>query len=107
EERLFKIFLSREYDGLGLPLATGCQWIESCSLLHPSWGWLLAIGSGGAFFTDYLPPATANRYFLPREALVAGSGKPAGSARQLQDGQWQVNGSWSYCSGSEHASLFT
>ena len=74
EERLFKIFLSREYDGLGLPLAAGCQWIESCSLLHPSWGWLLAIGSGGAFFTDYLPPATANRYFLPREALVAGSG---------------------------------
>lgn len=106
-ERLFKIFLSRDYNGLELPLDTGSKWIENAATLEPNWGWLLAIGVGGAYFADFMPEEIANKYFSPENALVAGSGKPSGEALKIADGNWQVNGSWSYCSGSEQASLFT
>lgn len=105
--RLFKMFLSKDLDGLQLSLAEGSELIENATALDPNWGWLLAIGTGGAYFADYMPAHIAEKYFLPREALVAGSGKPDGKAEKTERGSRQVSGSWSYCSGSEQASLFT
>ncbi|MDT0644672.1 hypothetical protein RM553_17665 [Zunongwangia sp. F363] len=103
---LFKMFLSKSYGGLEIPLHKGGKWIENAAYLDANWGWLLAIGVGGAYFADYLSPETAQKYFNPPEALVAGSGKPSGNAEKDGD-SWQVNGSWQYCSGSEQASMFT
>lgn len=105
--RLFKMFLPTSLNGLELPLQTGSRWIENASALEGNWGWLLAIGVGGAYFADYMSPAVAEKYFLPEDALVAGSGKPDGSAVETEGGSRIVSGSWSYCSGSEQASLFT
>lgn len=105
--RLFKMFLSKSMDGLELPLSMGSKWIEAASALESNWGWLLAIGTGGAYFADYMPAQTAEKHFLPREALVAGSGKPDGKAERTATDSWQVSGNWKYCSGSEQASLFT
>lgn len=106
-ERLFKIFLSRDYDGLELPLDIGSKWIENAAALESNWGWLLAIGVGGAYFANFMPEEIAKKYFSPENALVAGSGKPSGEALKIPGGNWQVKGYWSYCSGSEQASLFT
>lgn len=105
--RLFKMFLPKSLDGLALPPVIGSKWIEAASALESNWGWLLAIGTGGAYFADYMSAHTAERYFLPREALVAGSGKPDGKAERTATNSWQVSGKWNYCSGSEQASLFT
>ena len=105
--RLFKIFLPTSLDGLELPLHTGSRWIENASALDGNWGWLLAIGVGGAYFADYMSPAVAEEYFFTEDALVAGSGKPDGTAVETESGNRIVSGSWSYCSGSEQASLFT
>lgn len=105
--RLFKIFLSEDFDGLELSLAEGSRLIENATALEANWGWLLAIGTGGAYFADYMPLHIAEKYFLPPEALVAGSGKPDGKAENSKNGSRRVSGSWSYCSGSEQASLFT
>ena len=107
EEKLFKLFLSRIHNGLELPLDQGSKWIENCSILNPNWGWLMAIGVGGAYFADYIPTEIVHNYFTPREALVAGSGKPTGTAVRITGERWLVNGYWNYCSGSEHASLYT
>lgn len=106
-EKLFKIFLSRDYNGLELPLSTGGKWIENAAALEPNWGWLLAIGVGGAYFADFMPEEIAKRFFSSENALVAGSGKPSGEAVKIDNGKWKVNGSWRYCSGSEQASFFT
>lgn len=105
--RLFKMFLPKTLNGLELPLHTGSRWIENASTLDSNWGWLLAIGTGGAYFADYIPPTTAEKFFLPEEALVAGSGKPNGKAISAENGFKIVSGTWSYCSGAEQASLFT
>ncbi|MDT0690259.1 hypothetical protein RM549_10720 [Salegentibacter sp. F188] len=104
---LFKMFLSKSYNGLALPLPEGSKWIENAAALDGNWGWLLAIGVGGAYFADYMQPETARKYFCPKEALVAGSGKPVGEALKINGDKYQVSGKWSYCSGSEQASMYT
>lgn len=107
EEKLFKMYLSKFYNGLELPLHEGGRRLENASLLEGNWGWLLAIGVGGAYFADHMSSRIADHYFSPKKALVAGSGKPDGSTFRCGDGQWELSGSWNYCSGSEQASLFT
>ncbi|MDT0677514.1 hypothetical protein [Autumnicola musiva] len=104
---LFKMFLSKKYNGLELPLYEGSKWIENASYLDGNWGWLLGIGVGGAYFADYLKPEVSEKYFSPPEALIAGSGKPDGDAVKNANNLWEVSGSWRYCSGSEQASMFT
>ena len=104
--KLFKMFIETSLNGLELDLRTGAKWIENASRLDGNWGWLLAIGVGGAYFTHYLDEDVREHYFKPDNALVAGSGKPSGEAVSLGE-LWRVNGSWDYCSGSEQASLFT
>jgi hypothetical protein len=105
--RLFKMFLPKTLNGLELPLHTGSRWIENASMLDSNWGWLLAIGTGGAYFADYMPSKIAEKFFLPKQALVAGSGKPNGKAVSAENGFKIISGTWSYCSGAEQASLFT
>lgn len=107
QEGLFKIFLGKNYRGSAISLNKGSKYIENATVLDPNWGWLLAIGTGGAYFADYIKPEIARHYFSPEEALVAGSGKPNGVAVKTTKNKWLVNGSWSYCSGSEQATLFT
>lgn len=106
ESGLFKMFVESSLGGLEMDLQSGAKWIENASRLDGNWGWLLAIGAGGAYFSQYLNDDLRNKYFKPREALVAGSGKPAGEAEPSRE-LWKVNGSWDYCSGSEQASVFT
>ncbi|MDT0647807.1 hypothetical protein RM545_13995 [Zunongwangia sp. F260] len=104
---LFKMFLGKPYNGLALPLPEGSKWIENAAALDGNWGWLLAIGVGGAYFADYMHPETAEKYFSPKNALVAGSGKPVGKAFKMDNNTYKVSGKWSYCSGSEQASMYT
>ena len=106
EHKLFKMFVEKSLGGLALDMQTGAKWIENASRLNGSWGWLLGIGVGGAYFSHYLPETVRKEFFLPKDALIAGSGKPSGEA--VKNGnKWLVNGSWDYCSGSEQASFFT
>lgn len=104
--RLFKMYVSPSYNGLGLPLHQGAQWIENAARLDGNWGWLLGIGVGGAYFVDYMDPEIAGKFFTPENALVAGSGMPNGSAKPVKEG-WEINGSWDFCSGCEQASMIT
>ena len=106
QEKLFKLFLSKSYNGLALPLTKGAKIIENASILDSNWGWLLGIGVGGAYFADYCNPTTAQKFFSPPEALVAGSGKPTSSIEKDHE-NWLISGEWNYCSGAEQASLFT
>ncbi|MFD2434658.1 hypothetical protein ACFSO9_14675 [Mesonia maritima] len=106
KHKLFKMFVSEKYNGLALDFLSASKWIENASYLDGNWGWLLAIGVGGAYFIDFLPHEIADHYFSSENALVAGSGKPDGEAIK-KDEKYTINGKWSFCSGAEQASLFT
>ncbi len=103
---LFKMFIAKSLYGQELDLSTGAMWIENATRLDGNWGWLLAIGVGGAYFTHYLDEPVRKKYFKPKDCLVSGSGRPDGKAEKYDDG-WILSGNWDFCSGSEQASLFT
>lgn len=103
---LFKCFLPASYGGLGLSFAETLDIIETCAYVNGSLGWLIQIGNGGMFFASNFDDQTSLELFSPRGAVIAGSGAPSGTGIKMHNG-YRISGIWKYCSGTDHASLFT
>ena len=54
----------------------------SLSAIDGSLGWLVHIGAAGGYFAPRLRKRRLAELFSPREAVIAGSGFPAGRARR-------------------------
>jgi alkylation response protein AidB-like acyl-CoA dehydrogenase len=106
ENKLFKPYLPQELGGTMLSLPEALRVIEQASWIDGSFGWLVMIGAGGGFFCSLIPHEQNLKLFLNPKAVIAGSGHPSGTAKQV-DGGYQVTGQWKFCSGSQYASLFT
>jgi alkylation response protein AidB-like acyl-CoA dehydrogenase len=106
DDKLFKLFVPRELNGLASGLPEALRAFERMSWIDGSLGWLVTIGSGGGFFAATLPARSAAELFSGRQAVLAGSGMPTGTARKI-DGGYRVSGSWSFCSGATFATFFT
>lgn len=104
--RLFKLFIPAEMEGAMLPLPEAVSAFEEAARLDGSFGWLVTIGSGGGYFAGVFAQDIAQRLFTPADAVVAGSGYVGGEAVCV-DGGYQVSGAWRYCSGADHATIFT
>ena len=78
---------------------------DELSFLDGSLGWLVHISTGG-YFAPSFEKETARRLFSPREAVIAGTGFPAGRARRVEGG-YRVSGRWFYASGAQYATVFT
>ena len=105
-QRLFKLFIPEALDGAITDLPRAVRIFEESSYIDGSFGWLVTIGSGGGYFAPIFSPEVATRLFAPSNAVVAGSGHPSGLAVETAGG-YKVNGSWKYCSGATHATIFT
>lgn len=106
DEKLFKLFVPKALNGREEDLVSGIRIFEEASRLNGSFGWLVTIGTGGNAFVPYFEKEQCEERFSKREAVIAGSGFPAGKA--TWDGEaYRVNGTWLYCSGSPYASMFT
>lgn len=106
EQGWFKLFVPKEFGGRMADLPSALKIFEYASWVDGNFGWIVTIGAGGGYFAAYLEPETAEALFSSPEAVIAGSGAPSGKARRVEGG-YIVNGQWSYCSGSGHATLFT
>ncbi len=106
EAGLFRLWVPRSIDAPELPLPPALEVFEAASRLDGSFGWAVTIGTGGGLFAGALEPATAAEIFRPREALIAGSGKPGGTARPVDSG-YLAGGRWTFASGAHHATWFT
>ncbi|MBS1596132.1 MAG: acyl-CoA dehydrogenase [Bacteroidetes bacterium] len=104
--RLFKLFIPPGMDGAMQPLPDAIKVFEEAARLDGSFGWLVTIGAGGGYFAGVFTPEMAAKLFTPAEAVVAGSGYVSGEATCV-DGGYRVSGSWRYCSGADHATIFT
>ncbi len=103
---LYRLYLPRSIGAPELDLAPALEVFEAAARLDGSFGWAVTIGSGGGLFAGALEPATAAEIFGPREALIAGSGKPGGTARPVDSG-YLAGGHWNFASGAHHATFFT
>lgn len=106
EQKLFKLFTSKELGGKDLDLVAGVKVFQQMSALDGNFGWLITIGTGGNAFIPTFSPNVCEKIFMPKEAVIAGSGYPTGIAVK-EAGGYVVTGQWKYCSGSNYASTFT
>ncbi|GAA5346972.1 acyl-CoA dehydrogenase family protein [Planifilum fimeticola] len=106
ERGLFKLLVPRELGGHMLPLPEALRVFEGASRFDGSFGWLVTIGAGGGYFAGAMEPGVCRELLSPREAVIAGSGYPAGEARRVKGG-YRVSGRWKYISGADYATLFT
>lgn len=106
EHQLFKLIVPSCFGGKMLDLPEAIRAFQSAAEVDGDFGWLVTIGSGGGMFVNNFSEQAAKRFFTPKEALIAGSGFPAGSAKKVEGG-YNITGEWKYCSGSTHASIFT
>ena len=106
ERRLFKLFTPKEVGGRMLDLPEALHVFEDAAWVDGSFGWLVQIGSGAGFFATVMEPDAVRELFTPREFYIAGSDRPMGTARKVQGG-YMIDGTWPFCSGAQHASLFT
>ena len=105
-KRLFKLFVPDELGGRLTPLPDALNIFQLAASIDGSYGWLITIGSGGEMFAPYMKTNVMKEYFSPVNAVVAGSGYPAGVAQKTAGG-YLVNGTWKYCSGAQYATMFT
>lgn len=106
DHRLFHLFVPDELEGRMTLLPEATRIFQESARIDGNLGWLVTIGAGGGFFASLMSREVSRRVFAHREAVIAGSGMPTGTARQV-DGGFIVNGSWKYCSGSTYATTFT
>lgn len=104
--RLFHLFVPNEVEGRMTSLPEAVKIFQECSQIDGNFGWLVTIGAGGGFFAPFMSPKVSRDVFAHRTAVIAGSGTPSGTAQRVPGG-YNVNGSWKYCSGSTHATVFT
>ncbi|WP_271396996.1 acyl-CoA dehydrogenase family protein [Salinicoccus roseus] len=106
ERRLFKLFTPKEVGGRMLDLPEALHVFEDAAWVDGSFGWLVQIGSGAGFFATVMEPDAVRELFTPRAFYIAGSDRPMGTARKVRGG-YMIDGTWPFCSGAQHASLFT
>lgn len=106
DNRLFHLFVPDELEGRMTPLPEAARIFQESARMDGNLGWLVTIGAGGGFFAAMMTPEVNRSVFASREAVIAGSGMPSGTARKVEGG-YVVNGSWKYCSGSTYATTFT
>lgn len=106
EAGLFRLWIPRAYGGDELPVPDALEVFEAASRIDGAAGWLITIGTGGGPFAAHMQDGAARDIFGPRRVLIAGSGRPSGTATPEGDG-YRVSGTWQFASGAHHATWFT
>ena len=103
---LFRLWIPHAYGGDELPVPDALEVFEAASRLDGAAGWLITIGTGGGPFAAHMEDDAAREIFAPQRALIAGSGRPSGTATPVEGG-YRVEGTWQFASGAHHATWFT
>lgn len=106
ERRLFRAWIPRSLGGDELPLPDSVAAFEAAAQLDGSFGWAVAIGAGGGVFAALMQRETAEEIYGRPDAVIAGSGTPAGTAERTGGG-YRVTGRWGFASGAHYATYFT
>ncbi len=106
KEHWFNLFVPKKYGGLGLSLPEALTIEESVAWIDGSTGWTVTLCSGANWFIGFLDTETAETIFNSKKVCLAGSGRPAGIAKMIND-EYEISGKWPYATGAAHATAFT
>ncbi|WP_134091730.1 acyl-CoA dehydrogenase [Olivibacter sp. XZL3] len=106
ENKLFNLFVPKEYGGLDLSLPEALQVEELLAEIDGSLGWTVTLCSGANMFVGFLDQEIAPSIFRPKEVCFGGSGQASGRAEIFKEG-FLVTGRWRYATGAPHNTVFT
>ena len=102
EAGMFRLLIPRAYGGEELDPSVYVQCVEAIAMGDASVAWCMNQGSGCSMSAAYMAPEIAQEVWGgPRDVLAWGQGPGAKAVRV--DGGWRVTGTWSFASGSRHA----
>ena len=100
--RMFRLLIPRVYGGEELDPSIYVQCVEAIAMGDASVAWCMNQGSGCSMSAGYMAPEISREVWGgPRDVLAWGQGPGAKAVRV--DGGWRVTGTWSFASGSRHA----
>ena len=103
ERGLFRLLLPRALDGAELRPAVYVEVIEEIAKHDASTAWCLGQACGCTMTAAYLDPEVAREIFGGKRGIVAW-GPPGPAEARAVPGGYQLSGTWSFASGSHHAS---
>ncbi|MDE2514518.1 MAG: hypothetical protein KGL12_00690 [Rhodospirillales bacterium] len=99
---MFRLLLPRTLGGAEVAPAVFVAAIMHIAAGDASAAWCMGQGSGCSMAAAYLaPPAAQHVFGDPRDVLAWGQGPAARAIRG--EGGWRLSGTWSFASGSRHA----
>ncbi|MDX2158358.1 MAG: acyl-CoA dehydrogenase family protein [Hyphomicrobiaceae bacterium] len=104
EARMFRLLLPRSLGGYELDLRTHAEVLELIASADASTAWVMSQGAGCAMAAAYLTEEAAERWFGADNAALAWGAGIQGKAVAV-DGGYRVTGTWTFASGSRHATL--
>lgn len=105
DARLFRLLLPRSAGGDEIDLETHAMALEAIASADASTAWVMSQGSGCSMSAAFLSPEAAERWFGAPNAVLAWGAGIQGKAVAV-DGGYRVTGTWTFNSGSRHATLF-
>jgi alkylation response protein AidB-like acyl-CoA dehydrogenase len=103
EAGLFHLLLPRSLGGAELRPADYVAVVEEIAKHDASAAWCVGQATGCTISAAYLDPAIAREIFAPPRGIVAW-GPPSDAKARAVKGGYRLSGSWSFASGSHHAS---
>jgi alkylation response protein AidB-like acyl-CoA dehydrogenase len=102
-ERLFRLLLPRDYDGEQVDPPTFFQIMMAIAACDGSVAWCICQANGCAMTAAFLEPAAAQEIWGSDPNAVLAWGPPGKPDVKVTDDGFIVSGSWSFASGSAHA----
>jgi alkylation response protein AidB-like acyl-CoA dehydrogenase len=99
---MFRLLLPCSVGGYELTPSEYVQCIEAIAMGDASAAWCMNQGSGCSMAAAYVAPEIAHQVWGDRHAVLAWGQGPGARAVRTEGG-WRVTGSWSFASGSRHA----
>ena len=100
---MFRLLIPRAYGGFELRPSDYVRCVEAIAIGDASAAWCMNQGSGCSMTAAYLAPEVSREIWGgKRDVLAWGQGPGAKAVRA--DGGWRCTGTWSFASGSRHAS---
>ena len=101
---MFRLLLPRSLGGFELKPAEYVQCVEAIAMGDASTAWCMNQGSGCSMTAAYLAPEVARAIWGGKRDVLAWGNGPGSEAKAVRaEGGWRVSGTWSFASGSRHA----
>jgi alkylation response protein AidB-like acyl-CoA dehydrogenase len=99
---LFRMLTPKSHGGMEIDFPTSMEILESIAEADGAAGWTTMIGSETPQLLALLPRTRFDQLYANGPNLIIGGGfAPRGTA-ELRDGEYLVNGRWSFASGCQH-----